>query len=182
MTSIHLFPLFFCALSLVIPSFCSFSSPPLALVFINFRHSYRTAWLLKKGLICCPETSVRTHQSTQCKTTEERKPKSQSYNSIFTCSRTWNLFSASWFQSSPSFWLHFSVFHWYRKLFQWSRATGDWKWMFTPQLTRSSGVPWGGLEGSNPPPPEIPKFWQSRTGLQIERKMFSVPIPTSKLV
>jgi hypothetical protein len=28
-------------------------------------------------------------------------------------------------------------------------------------------------------PPEIPKFWQSRTGLQIERKMFSIPIPTS---
>jgi hypothetical protein len=26
--------------------------------------------------------------------------------------------------------------------------------------------------GSNPPPPEIPKFWQSRTGIQIERKMF----------
>ena len=26
--------------------------------------------------------------------------------------------------------------------------------------------------------PEIPKFWQSRTGLQIVRKMFSVPIPT----
>ena len=29
------------------------------------------------------------------------------------------------------------------------------------------------------PPHEIPKFWQSRTGLKIERKMFSVPIPTS---
>ena len=28
--------------------------------------------------------------------------------------------------------------------------------------------------------PEIPKFRQSRTGLQIERKMFSVPIPTSQ--
>ena len=38
----------------------------------------------------------------------------------------------------------------------------------------SSGVPRGG--GLNPPP-EIPKFWQSRTGLQIERKMCSVPIP-----
>jgi len=33
--------------------------------------------------------------------------------------------------------------------------------------------------GSNTP--EIPKFWQNRTGLQIERKMFSVPIPTSQL-
>jgi hypothetical protein len=29
-----------------------------------------------------------------------------------------------------------------------------------------------------PPPPEIPKFWQSRTGLQIKCEMFSVPIPT----
>ena len=28
-------------------------------------------------------------------------------------------------------------------------------------------------------PREIPKFWQSRTGLQIEQKMYSVPIPTS---
>ena len=28
-------------------------------------------------------------------------------------------------------------------------------------------------------PPEIPEFWRSRTGLQIERKMFSVPIPAS---
>ena len=38
------------------------------------------------------------------------------------------------------------------------------------------GVP----RGVQPPPlPEILKFWQSRTGLQIERKMFSVPIPTS---
>ena len=37
-----------------------------------------------------------------------------------------------------------------------------------------------GLGGFKPPPPnEIPKFWESRTGLQIERKMFSVPIPTS---
>ena len=31
-----------------------------------------------------------------------------------------------------------------------------------------------GLDGSNLPPPQIPTFWQSRTGLQIERKMFSV--------
>jgi hypothetical protein len=39
----------------------------------------------------------------------------------------------------------------------------------------------GGVLGLNapPPPPEILKFWHSRTGLQIERKMFSVPIPTS---
>ena len=29
------------------------------------------------------------------------------------------------------------------------------------------------------PPPEIPKFWQSRTQLQIERIVFSVPIPKS---
>jgi hypothetical protein len=40
----------------------------------------------------------------------------------------------------------------------------------------------GGLGLQTPRPPEIPEFWQSRTGLQIERKMFSVPIPTSKLV
>ena len=40
---------------------------------------------------------------------------------------------------------------------------------------RTEGV-FGGVQ---PPPPEIPKFWQSRTGLQIEQKMFSVPIPTS---
>jgi hypothetical protein len=41
-----------------------------------------------------------------------------------------------------------------------------------------SGVPkGGGLGCSSPPPPEIPKFWQSRTRLEIERKMFSVPIP-----
>ena len=33
-----------------------------------------------------------------------------------------------------------------------------------------SGVPRGG--GSTPLPPEIPKLWQSRTGLQTERKMF----------
>ena len=37
----------------------------------------------------------------------------------------------------------------------------------------------GGVGGSNPPPPEITKYWQSRTGLQIEQKMFSVPISTS---
>ena len=37
----------------------------------------------------------------------------------------------------------------------------------------------GGFGGFNAPPPEIPKFWQIRTGLQIEQKMFSVPIPTS---
>ena len=35
----------------------------------------------------------------------------------------------------------------------------------------------GGLGGFNPP--EIPKFWQSRTGLLIERKMFSFSIPKS---
>ena len=31
----------------------------------------------------------------------------------------------------------------------------------------------GGFGGFKPPtPPEIPKFWQSRKGLEIERKMF----------
>ena len=34
-----------------------------------------------------------------------------------------------------------------------------------------------GVGGVQTPPPEIPKFCQSWTGLQIERKMFSVPIP-----
>ena len=38
----------------------------------------------------------------------------------------------------------------------------------------------GGVWGvQNPPPPEIPKFWRSCILLQIERKMFSVPITTS---
>ena len=41
----------------------------------------------------------------------------------------------------------------------------------------SSGVPMGGGWEVQNPPPEIPKFWQSRTRLQIERKMFSVIIP-----
>ena len=36
--------------------------------------------------------------------------------------------------------------------------------------------------GVQPPPPEIPKFWQSCIWLQIERKIFSVPTPTSWLV
>jgi len=36
-----------------------------------------------------------------------------------------------------------------------------------------------GGTGVHPLPPEVPKFWQSRTGLQIEWKMFSDPIPTS---
>ena len=49
------------------------------------------------------------------------------------------------------------------------------------KLTLLSGVP-RGVWGVQPPPPKIPKFWQSRTGLQMERKMFSVPIPTTKLV
>jgi hypothetical protein len=47
------------------------------------------------------------------------------------------------------------------------------------KLFLSSGVPKGGFGVFNPPPPEIPKFWQSPTGLQIQRKMFSVSIPTS---
>jgi hypothetical protein len=33
--------------------------------------------------------------------------------------------------------------------------------------------------GVQPPPPRNSEVLQSRTGLQIERKMFSVPIPTS---
>ena len=37
----------------------------------------------------------------------------------------------------------------------------------------------GRLGGGSTPPTEIPKFWQSRTGLQIEPKMFSVSIPAS---
>ena len=41
------------------------------------------------------------------------------------------------------------------------------------------GVP-RGVWGVQPPlPPEIPKFWHSCIWLQIERKMFSVPIPAS---
>jgi len=36
----------------------------------------------------------------------------------------------------------------------------------------------GGLNPTLNPTSEIPKFWQSRTGLQIERKMFSVHIQT----
>jgi hypothetical protein len=43
-----------------------------------------------------------------------------------------------------------------------------------------SGVPRGGVWGwFKPPSPEIPKFLKNLTGLQIERKMFIVPIPTS---
>jgi len=42
------------------------------------------------------------------------------------------------------------------------------------QTVADRGGVWGGSK-----PSEIPKFLQSRTGLQIERKMFSVPIPTS---
>jgi hypothetical protein len=44
-----------------------------------------------------------------------------------------------------------------------------------------SGVPrgWGfGVFKPPPPPPRNYEVLQSRTGLQIERKMFSVPIPT----
>ena len=36
----------------------------------------------------------------------------------------------------------------------------------------------GGGRFKPPLPPKIPKFCESRTGLQIERKMFIVPIPT----
>ena len=50
-------------------------------------------------------------------------------------------------------------------------------WSTFSAPVQTSGVPRGvwGVQ----PPPEIPNFWQSRTGLYIERKMFSVPIPTS---
>ena len=43
-------------------------------------------------------------------------------------------------------------------------------------IIQTSGVPRGGGFGVFNPPPEIPKFWQSCIWLQIERKMFSVPI------
>jgi len=48
-------------------------------------------------------------------------------------------------------------------------------WGYTKE--RGSGIPRGvwGVQT----PHEIAKFCQSRTGLQIERKMFFVPIPTS---
>jgi hypothetical protein len=42
-----------------------------------------------------------------------------------------------------------------------------------------SGVPRGGFGGEGSNPPRNSEVLQSRTGLQIERKMFSVPIPTS---
>jgi hypothetical protein len=53
--------------------------------------------------------------------------------------------------------------------------------MPTRLIIMASGVPKGGGGGFGvfKHPPEIPKFWQSRARLQIERKMFSVPIPTS---
>ena len=54
---------------------------------------------------------------------------------------------------------------------------------FSMELPHYSGVPWEeGREGwgvQTPLTPEIPKSRQSLTGLQIERKMFSVAIPTS---
>jgi hypothetical protein len=37
----------------------------------------------------------------------------------------------------------------------------------------------GGVWGVQPPPPRNSEVLQSRTGLQMERKMFSVPIPAS---
>jgi hypothetical protein len=67
----------------------------LVMVFINFTHYYQTTWPLNMG-ICCSETSVGNYQRTQSKITEERKPQSRSSNSIFTWSRTWNLFSANY--------------------------------------------------------------------------------------
>ena len=57
-------------------------------------------------------------------------------------------------------------------------------WIGIPLLNYSkysddSGVPRGGFgEVQTPPPAKIPKFWQSRNGLQIEQKMFSVHILT----
>jgi len=50
-----------------------------------------------------------------------------------------------------------------------------WLWVACSGVPTGGGV-WG---VEPPPPPEIPKFCKSRTGLQTERKMFSVPIPTS---
>jgi hypothetical protein len=48
--------------------------------------------------------------------------------------------------------------------------------------TRDGGEQWrtesGGLWGSTPPPRNS-EVLRSRTGLQIERKMFSFPVPTS---
>jgi hypothetical protein len=44
-------------------------------------------------------------------------------------------------------------------------------------INLTSGVPRGGFGVFKTP--EIPKFWQSCIWLQIERKMFSVPIPPS---
>ena len=52
-----------------------------------------------------------------------------------------------------------------------SMFVGDKMW----NQWRTEGGGFGGFK----PPPKIPKIWQSRTGLQIEREMFSVPIPTS---
>jgi hypothetical protein len=51
----------------------------------------------------------------------------------------------------------------------------QYKYLLINELWRTVG----GFGGFRPPLPEIPKFWQSRTGLQIERIMFSVPTPTS---
>jgi hypothetical protein len=45
-------------------------------------------------------------------------------------------------------------------------------------MSFGSGVPRGGGGSTPPPPPANALFRQSRTGLQIGRKMFSVPIPT----
>jgi hypothetical protein len=43
----------------------------------------------------------------------------------------------------------------------------------------SSGIPRGGGWGVQTPPPRNSEVLRSPTGLQIERKMFSVPIPKS---
>jgi hypothetical protein len=54
----------------------------------------------------------------------------------------------------------------------------SWESFEAARMQGAAGAYRGGVWGFQTPPPEIPKFWQSRTWLQIERKMFSVPIPT----
>ena len=65
----------------------------------------------------------------------------------------------------------------FRFLQQCSRGLHSYEiWCHGTGWLVSSGIP---RVGGFKPPPKIPKFWQSCIWLQIERKMFSVPIPTS---
>jgi hypothetical protein len=57
-------------------------------------------------------------------------------------------------------------------------TTALFDWFCGMEVVSQWRTEWG-FGGFKPPSAEIPKFWQSRTGLQIERKMFNVPIPTS---